>query len=166
MPWKRLPDAGKLPNEFKRKSRFLVDEGLGNEVAEYLREQGYSTLFVGDVGLLGHSDEDVFAYAWRERRVLLTHDHDFMSDEKFPEHRNPGVIVLAGGGGDDQALGTAIATVIIVFGSAPGVWEKSKITISADGHMTIRNRDFDTGRVKTTRYRRSGRNYEAFEDDV
>lgn len=164
MPWKRLPDAGKLPNEFKRKSRFMVDEGLGPDVRDYLRARGYNALFVGDVGLLGHSDDDVFAYAWRERRVLLTQDHDFMNDEQFPEHRNPGVIVVAGGGGDDHALGMAIATVIMVFGSSPGVWEKSKITISADGHITIRNRAFETGRVTTKRYRRAGPYYEIFDE--
>jgi predicted nuclease of predicted toxin-antitoxin system len=166
MTWKPLPavDSSKLPNDFKRKTKFLVDEGLGEEVAKYLRERGYNAVFAGDVGLLGHSDEDVFAYAWRERRVLLTHDHDFQDDTKFPEHRNPGLIILAGGDGNQQAMGMAIATLITVFGTAPGVWEKSKITISAEGYMTVRGRDFDTGKVTTRRFRRSRRRYESMED--
>jgi hypothetical protein len=121
-------------------------------------------VFAGDVELLGHIDEDVFAYAWRERRVLLTHDHDFRDDTKFPEHRNAGVIMMAGGDGDQRAMGTAIAIAINVFGTAPGVWEKTKITISGDGYMTIRKRDSDTGKLKTTRYRLSGRRYERLED--
>jgi predicted nuclease of predicted toxin-antitoxin system len=167
MKWSRLPDVDsrQLPNDFKRKTRFLIDEGLGEEVAKYLRQRGYNAVFAGDVGLLGHCDEDVFAYAWRTHRVLLTHDHDFLDDTKFPEHRNPGVIVMAGGDGNQQAMGTAIAIAINVFGTAPGVWEKSKITISADGYMTIRNRDLGTGKLETTRYRRSRRRYERLEDD-
>jgi hypothetical protein len=60
--------------------------------------------------------------------VLLTHDHDFLDDARFSEHSNPGVIVLAGGSGDDQAMGMAIATAILVFGKAPGVWEKSGLS--------------------------------------
>lgn len=116
------------PAELKRKTRFLIDEGLGPEVAEYLRSKGYNAAFVGEAKLTGHSDEDVFGYAWRERQVLLTHDHDFLDDARFSEHSNPGVIVLAGGSGDDQAMGMAIATAILVFGKAPGVWEKSGLS--------------------------------------
>ena len=163
MPWKPLPTPGELPPEFKRRTRFLVDEALGQEVANYLEEKGYNAMFVDKAGLTGHSDEDVFAYAWRERRVLLTHDHDFLDDTRFPEHRNPGVIVLPGGGGDRYALGFAIGVVMTVFGMAPSIWEKSKITVNGD-YITIRNRDED-GKTRTTRYREIRRRYEMFEDD-
>ena len=167
MTWKRLPDvdSSKHPRDWKRKTRFLVDEGLGEEVAKFLRQRGYNAVFAGDAGLLGHSDEDLCAYAWRERRVLLTHDHDFLDDKKFPEHRNPGLIVLAGGDGNEHAMGTSIAVAINVFGTAPGVWEKSKITISGDGYMTIRNREFSTGKLRTTRYRLAGGRYEMLDGE-
>ena len=36
----------------------LVDESLGAEVATYLREKGFNVVFVGDVGLIGRSDEE------------------------------------------------------------------------------------------------------------
>jgi len=90
--------------------------------------------------LLGDSDEDVFACAWRERRVLLTHDRDFLDDKRFPEHRNPGVIAVAGGSGDQYALGMSIATVMLIFDHAPRVWERSKIVVGADQEMVIRTR--------------------------
>jgi hypothetical protein len=53
MPWKRLygPERSELPRAFNRKTRFLVDEGLGIGVAEYLREAGYNVRFAGDVDL-------------------------------------------------------------------------------------------------------------------
>jgi predicted nuclease of predicted toxin-antitoxin system len=80
MPWRPLdnPDADEIGR--KRKTRFLVDESLGVEVARYLRGKGYNALFVRDVDLVGHSDEDIFAYAWREKRMLWTHDRDFLDD--------------------------------------------------------------------------------------
>jgi hypothetical protein len=96
--------------------------------------------------------------------VLLTHDHDFLDDRKFPEHRNPGVVVLAGGDGDEHAMGTSVAITIIVFGNSRRIWEKSKAIISADGHLTIRGRDLNTGRLVISRFRRTPRgNVEIFE---
>lgn len=158
MPWKQLPDVenGDLPTDFTSKIPFLLDEGIGPEVAQYLKGRGYNAAYAGDVGLAAHSDEDIVGYAWTERRVLLTHDHDFLDHAKFPEHRYPGIIVLAGGSGDNQAMGTAVATLILVFRKALRVWEASKITMSADGFMTIRNRDHLTGQLKTSHHRSGG----------
>jgi len=161
MPWCPLdnPDADEIGPEFTRRTRFLIDESLGVDVARYLCEKGYNVEFVSDVGLGGHSDEDVFAYAWREKRMLWTHDRDFLDDTRFPEHRNPGVVVLPGGDGDNQAIAVGIATALRVFGAAPSIWEKTKSAISRTGEMTIRRRKFDTGKIETTRYRMTGKGY-------
>jgi predicted nuclease of predicted toxin-antitoxin system len=167
MPWLPLanPSSDDIGPEFKKKTRFLIDENLGIEVARYLKDIGFSAIFAGDVGLNGHSDEDVFSYAWREGRMLLTHDRDFLDDACFPEHRNPGVVVLPGGDGNQQAIGIGIGTAVKVFSSAPSIWEKTKSVISPTGEMTIRRRNYETGRIETTRYRMTGRDYaEVWED--
>jgi predicted nuclease of predicted toxin-antitoxin system len=161
MPWRPLKNPDRRQPELHVKTRILIDENLGVEVAEFLSEKGYNAEFVGDVGLNGHSDEDVFAYAWREKRMLWTHDRDFL-DARYPEHRNPGVVVLPGGDGDQQAMGTGIAVAVRVFGSAPSIWEKTKSVISPSGEMTIRQRNFDTGQIETSRYRLTGRGYAEF----
>jgi predicted nuclease of predicted toxin-antitoxin system len=73
MPWNPLPDVPKgLPRG--RKIRILVDESCGKAVAEYLVDQGYNAVFASDIGLTGKSDHDLAAYAWRENRVIWTHD--------------------------------------------------------------------------------------------
>ena len=56
---------------FKEKTRFLVDESLGRIAARVLHAAGWNVVFAPDAGLQGRSDEDVFAFAWRENRVLL-----------------------------------------------------------------------------------------------
>jgi predicted nuclease of predicted toxin-antitoxin system len=168
MAWRPLdnPDSSEIGADFRKKTRFLIDESLGVEVARYLREKGYNAEFVGDVGLGGHSDEDIFAYAWREKRMLWTHDRDFLDNARFPDHRNPGVVVLPGGSGDEQAMGAGIGTALAVFGAAPSIWEKTKSVVSPSGEMTIRGRHFDTGKIETTRYRMTGKGYaEAWEND-
>jgi len=89
---------------------------------------------VGDVDLAGRDDTEVYAYAWRENRVQLTHDGDFLDDKKFPQHCNPGVIVLPGGGGDQAALRVGLEMALRFFGrTKEALWRKTKSTISGAG---------------------------------
>jgi len=86
MPWATVPDlsdeeASHIDAEIKKKARFLVDENMGVHVANFVRGEGFNTVFVEDVNLLGHSDEDLFTYAWKDNRILLTHDTDFLTTE-------------------------------------------------------------------------------------
>ncbi len=164
MPWRRVQRSGQVPAEWKRKTRFLVDENLGGEVALYLREKGFDAVSVEDAGLKGRTDEDVLASAWREERMLLTLDRDYLDDRRFPEHRNPGVVILSGGGGNDHELGMSHGIALAVFGTAPTLLRQAKVTISGDGHMTVRQRHFDSGIVAETRFRLKGGHYEQWED--
>ncbi|HSF30680.1 MAG TPA: DUF5615 family PIN-like protein [Candidatus Tectomicrobia bacterium] len=158
MPWKKVPlpsdrEVAAFAREHIKKARLLVDESLGPEVAEVLRSAGWNTRYVAEVGLRGYSDEDVFAFAHRDNRVLLSHDTDFLDDRRFPPHRNPGVIVLPGGSGDEEALGTALGRALSVVGHLREIYRGAKVSISSDGTITIRNRDVDSGSMKNTRYR-------------
>lgn len=65
MGWKELSPVTDQQtrdfDRFKKKSRFLVDESLGEGVALLLRETGWNVEFALDVDLGGHSDEDLFS---------------------------------------------------------------------------------------------------------
>ena len=62
-------------------------------------------------------------------------------------------------------MGIGIGTAVKVFSSAPSIWEKTKSVISPTGEMTIRRRNYETGKIETTRYRMTGRGYaEVWED--
>jgi predicted nuclease of predicted toxin-antitoxin system len=102
MPWKKLdlPTADEMrgmDEAYRGKARFLVDESMGATIAKYLNEKGYNTKYVGDEGLEGRSDEDVFAFAWKNERIIVTHDPDFLDDRRFPPHRNPGIVLVRPG---------------------------------------------------------------------
>jgi len=93
--WVQLQDPPKsrmreIESRITGRGKFLVDESLGVGVARVMRDLGYNVKFVPDIGLGGRSDEDVFAFAWDEKRILLTHDQDFLNDRAFPFNRNPG----------------------------------------------------------------------------
>jgi hypothetical protein len=63
-----IPDPSDISAEFKGRTRFLIDESLGCEVANYLREKGFNAVYVGYVGLSGHADVHIFVYAWPSYR--------------------------------------------------------------------------------------------------
>jgi predicted nuclease of predicted toxin-antitoxin system len=158
MPWKTidLPSQKEIDayvNQFKKKSRFLVDESLGPEAAVVIREQGWNAKYVDEVGLKGHVDEDVFAFAWKDDRILLTHDRDFLDDRAFPPHRNPGLVVLPGGDGDERALIKGLLFVLSVVAPFREGYRRTKIVINADDTWTIVMRDSETGAMQRTRMR-------------
>lgn len=110
-----------------------MDESIGVGVAEFLRENGFNTKYVGDIGLLGHGDEDVFAAAWRNARIVVTHDLDFLDDRRFPPHRNPGVILVRpGADGRDRGLFGCLAKATLIAGENAAWFKGKKLDFSAD----------------------------------
>jgi predicted nuclease of predicted toxin-antitoxin system len=165
MVWRPIPTPTEINDLFKKRTRLLIDESLGREVATYLRSRGYSAIFAGDVGLSGRGDKEIFAFAWRHKRMLWTHDRDFLDDSRFPEHRNPGVVVLPGGAGDNDAMAVGLNVALTVFGAGAEIWSKTKSVVSPTGEMTIRSRDADTGKITARRYRLTPRrNAEQWDD--
>ncbi len=57
--------------------RILADMGVDIKVVEWLRKQGHDAKHLRDEGLHRMSDEDVFAKAISEDRVVITFDLDF-----------------------------------------------------------------------------------------
>jgi predicted nuclease of predicted toxin-antitoxin system len=73
--------------------RFLVDENLPRELAVQLQAAGYVAEHVVDVGLRGHSDADVYAYAQAEGATLVTIDTGFGNLLQYPPP-HAGIVVV------------------------------------------------------------------------
>lgn len=58
--------------------RFHADENVRSAVVLGLRRLGIDVTAAAEVGLLSASDQQQLAFAHRERRVLFTHDSDFL----------------------------------------------------------------------------------------
>src|SRR5262245_10883175 len=121
----------------RKKTSFLVDESVDLEVAFRLRREGFTANHVSDVGLKGHSDEDVFAYGWREDRIILTCDTDFLHNRRFPPQRNPGVVVLPLAPDGQRTLSLAVGWVAHIVGHSRELWRRTKITISREGVWVV-----------------------------
>lgn len=157
MPWKLSgPTTRQDLAEFRRerkKTRFLIDEDVHPTVVEILKEAGYKAEHVSEVGLDGHPDENVLAYAKRKDRVVLTHDSDFLDERKHPPQGNPGVVVLPGAQGDWHSLLNALDHVLRIVGSQRDLWRDTKISIASDSTWTVHTFEKDVGQVVKTRYR-------------
>jgi predicted nuclease of predicted toxin-antitoxin system len=157
MAWKKIEQPRKRETaEFKRavarRARFLIDEDLPGALAGALNRWGWNVRNVEDLGLKGRSDEEILAAAFREDRILLTQDRDFLDERRFPRHRNPGLVVLPGGSGNIEALIEALGGLLPIVGTYCEVFRGDYIQISAEGVLSVTSLD-KTGARQTRRYR-------------
>ena len=58
--------------------RYHLDESVRTAIAVGLRSHGVDVTSTVEAGLLGAADEDQFAHALTEGRVIVTHDDGFL----------------------------------------------------------------------------------------
>lgn len=171
MPWKPIedPPAAEVRNmvrEHQGKAKFLVDENLGGEVTQLLRDVGWNATDVFELNIAGHPDENVFAAARRQDRILLTHDDDFLDDRRFPPRLNPGLVVLPGADGNVDALISAIHQLLGMIGNLRELWRATKVVIATDGTWKIMRFEQSEGRVIKNRFRFLRDRMEVWEDET
>lgn len=151
MPWVPLPDGPAVDvfvRQFKRTSRFMIDEDVTEEFTEYLRAEGYNVASVRAHGMAGATDDEVFQLAKRERRILVTRNaRDFWNDRRFPIDQTCGIAILA----SEDRLSALYAMKLM--GRYADLWEGCKAQFSASGEFSIKSRDFATGAVIVQRFR-------------
>jgi predicted nuclease of predicted toxin-antitoxin system len=69
--------------------RFLVDEDLPR-----VAEAGHAAEDVRDIGLRGHSDNEVFAYAQAHGQIVISADKGFTNTLRFPLGSHAGIVVV------------------------------------------------------------------------
>jgi predicted nuclease of predicted toxin-antitoxin system len=74
--------------------RFLVDEDLPRTTAQVLSQANYPAEDVRDVGLRGHSDNEVFAYAQTHGQIVISADKGFTNTLRFPLGSHAGIVVV------------------------------------------------------------------------
>ena len=158
MPWNLMDSPSKdeisaVQKQWKKKARFLVDESLDQELVEVLKVLGWNAKGVSDTNLKGKSDEDIFAYSWRQKRMLLTKDRDFLDNRRFPEHRNPGVIIFPDSPIDSDHFTASLHHLVHIIGSLSKTYEKTKIDLTNSNTIVIIRRNNNTGAFEKQRYK-------------
>ena len=74
--------------------RFLADMGISKNTVLWLRSEGHDAKHLRDEGLLRLADQDIFAKAKREKRIILTFDLDFAEITAAAGSQLPSVIIF------------------------------------------------------------------------
>jgi hypothetical protein len=74
--------------------RFKLDENMDPRLAPLLAEGGHHVDTVLSEGLLGKSDEIIYAACCAEGRTLVTLDLDFSNVLRFPPSQTEGILVI------------------------------------------------------------------------
>ena len=66
--------------------RFHLDEHVDHSVARGLRSRGIDVTTATDANLLSADDSAHLAFAWNQKRVIFTHDADYLRLAKGAPH--------------------------------------------------------------------------------
>jgi predicted nuclease of predicted toxin-antitoxin system len=112
---------------------FVADESCGGPVVRALRAAGHDVMAIADVAQ-GATDEQVLELARKEKRVLITEDHDFGELVYARGHSTSGVILLRFGSRTRQAKPATVVQAVAKLGqrleSAFTVVEPGRVRIS------------------------------------
>lgn len=130
--------------------RSLSDLCIPDSVYHYLRQRGWGIVRADTFNLVGQPDENVWAYARRENRVLLSADDDFRSARQFPLNNHPGCIMIDTSKGQregEQVIELMIRTLAMALLHLPSHagMRETKIYLSANSGVQT----FQDGSQKT-----------------
>ncbi len=131
-----------LSMESQKRSRFLIDESIEWEVTNLLREMGWNAKRCSEVGLNVHSTEEILTFAYKESRILLTREGQFLNERKYPHYYYPGVVVLPPPVQGDRAFLRALSICLYLVGDYPENYRGKKVTIAPDGTVSLLGGEF------------------------
>ncbi len=74
--------------------KIVIDEDLSRSLGRMLQDLGYEILDIRDHGLRGAPDEEVYAFAQKEKAALFSGDLGFAHTMRFPIGSHWGIVIL------------------------------------------------------------------------
>ena len=89
--------------------RYYTDENVSRAIIHGLRQRGVSVLSVPEADMLSASDEEQLAFAVKQKRVIFTHDDDFLKLTAGLEHA--GIVY----GSQQLSIGNIIRGLMLIY---------------------------------------------------
>ena len=74
--------------------KFLTDENISPSLVKILRNKKYDVKDIKEEKLFGINDTEILKLAYKENRVVITHDKDFANLLSYSQIKHKGVILL------------------------------------------------------------------------
>jgi predicted nuclease of predicted toxin-antitoxin system len=91
--------------------RFHLDENVKSAVARELRRRSIDVTTTIEAGLLGQSDELQLAFICKQKRVIMTHDEDFLTIASLTS-KHPGIAYCKQG---TRSIGQIIEALVLIY---------------------------------------------------
>ncbi|MGC2406299.1 MAG: DUF5615 family PIN-like protein [Candidatus Cybelea sp.] len=135
----------RVMKEVEGTARFLLDNNVDSRsLLRFLDGQGISAHGLPP-GLAAASDDEVLAEAWRQDRMLISHDVDFLDMRRHPPAENPGVVIIPGGNGTVRNHLTVIGRTLTFIKPYRGLWLQTYVHIRDSGLILIKGENATTG---------------------
>ncbi len=76
------------------KLRFLVDEDCPLSLETLLKDKGHDAIHVKTSGLSGTKDSEIFIFAQKEHRIIVSRDLGWSNIKNYPPNTHCGLIIL------------------------------------------------------------------------
>jgi len=76
------------------KPHFLIDEDCPLSLEKLLNSKGYDTIHVKTSGLSGTKDPELFVFAQKEQRIIISRDLGWANIKTYPPNTHCGLIIL------------------------------------------------------------------------
>jgi Domain of unknown function (DUF5615) len=132
------------------RTRFVADENMEPWALYILRyRKRFDVIDCDGARVRGCDDHAVFSTAWRLRRVLITHDEDFLDDSNFPFFRCSGLVVFPTFPKQSWDYGVILQRTLNLIGRGDRLWSHTKIVANRNFTVTTRVWDKSDGKVST-----------------
>jgi predicted nuclease of predicted toxin-antitoxin system len=161
MSWQLLEYDRPDKDELKRilgETNFYADHDLDDTIVQVLRRLKYEVETARDIGAQNQPDEFHYKRAFKTKRVLLTHDKDYLDNERFPLSQTNGVIIFNIDTDNTSEIARALEVVDVILAKISPILKEKKVLLNSDYSLTFIKRVWDGGdfSIEETRYRIDG----------
>lgn len=121
--------------EVKGTTKFLLDNNVDSNLLSFLDGVGIAAHLL-PLAVVDRPDDEVLAEAWRQDRILLTHDTDFLDTTLHPPETCPGVVVMPGGSGNTERHYPTIGFMLKLMKPYRKLWLQTYVHIQ-DSRMIV-----------------------------